>query len=159
LKAQSCPKKQQVAIAKKIARRLRLNDQDLNKYPDELSGGMRQRVAIGRALAVEPDLLLLDEPFSALDVGLRRELQDLLMRQIQDRNLTAVFITHDLLEAVRISSRILVFKSEPGEIIREISLGDPFHERHDSYIYEQVGQFLEDPDMRKAFRLDHGDLI
>ncbi len=154
LKAVGSSTKEQRKCAFHIAQRLRLTQDDLEKYPDELSGGMRQRVAIGRALAVEPDLLLLDEPFSALDVGLRRELQDLVMKQIQDRALTAIFITHDLLEAVRISSRILVMKPEPGRIVREIKLDIPFCNRHDSYVYEQVGHFLEEEIVRDAFHLD-----
>jgi NitT/TauT family transport system ATP-binding protein len=114
---------------------------------------MRQRFAIGRALAIAPDLLLLDEPFSALDIGLRRELQDLVMEQIRDNGLTAVFITHDLLEAIRISSRILVFKPEPGRVIREIKIDVPFEERTDSYVYQRVGQLLEEEDVRAAFDL------
>lgn len=156
LKAMGIGQKKQKNIAEKIAKRLRLSTEDLEKYPDALSGGMRQRVAIGRALATKPDLLLLDEPFSALDVGLRRELQDLVMEQISERNLTAIFITHDLLEAVRVSSRILVLKPEPGEIVREIKLNTPFIDRHDSFVYEQVGAFLEEPIVREAFRLDQG---
>ena len=154
LKAVGAPKKEQRLCASRIAQKLRLTKYDLEKYPDELSGGMRQRVAIGRALAVEPDLLLLDEPFSALDIGLRRELQDLVMEQIQDRSLTAIFITHDLLEAVRVSSRILVMKPEPGRIVREIKLDMPFCDRHDSFVYERVGHFLEEEIVRDAFNLD-----
>lgn len=153
LKARGVGRFKQRTHADKIAQRLRLTPDDLEKYPDELSGGMRQRVAIGRALAISPDLLLLDEPFSALDIGLRRELQDLVMEQIHNNDLTAVFITHDLLEAVRISSRILVFKPEPGRIIREIKIDIPFEERTDSFVYQRVGQLLEEDDVRTAFDL------
>jgi len=153
LKARGIGRFKQRASAHEIAGRLRLTEDDLEKYPDELSGGMRQRVAIGRALAIAPDLLLLDEPFSALDIGLRRELQDLVMEQIRDNGLTAVFITHDLLEAIRISSRILVFKPEPGRVIREIKIDVPFEERTDSYVYQRVGQLLEEDDVRAAFDL------
>ncbi|WP_417840991.1 ABC transporter ATP-binding protein [Terasakiella sp.] len=153
LKARGVGRFKQHTHADKIAQRLRLTPDDLEKYPDELSGGMRQRVAIGRALAISPDLLLLDEPFSALDIGLRRELQDLVMEQIHNNDLTAVFITHDLLEAVRISSRILVFKPEPGRIIREIKIDIPFEERTDSFVYQRVGQLLEEDDVRTAFDL------
>jgi len=153
VKARGVGARKQKEIALDIAQRLRLSAQDLEKYPDELSGGMRQRVAIARALAVAPDLLLLDEPFSALDIGLRRELQDLLMEQIQERGLTAVFITHDLLEAVRISTRLLVFRPEPGRMVREIELDVAFKDRHDRYVYERVGQLLEEQDVRDAFAM------
>lgn len=153
VKARGAGVREQKEVALDIAQRLRLNAQDLEKYPDELSGGMRQRVAIARALAVAPDLLLLDEPFSALDIGLRRELQDLLMEQILQRGLTAVFITHDLLEAVRISTRLLVFRPDPGRMVREIELDVAFKDRHDRYVYERVGQLLEEQDVRDAFAL------
>ena len=102
---------------------------------------MRQRVAIGRALAVEPDFLLLDEPFNSLDVGLRRELQDLVMEQIRGAGLTAVFITHDLLEAVRVSSKLYVFEPNPGRIVRELNFDKPVEERQDREIYEQAGGY------------------
>jgi len=153
VKARGAGGREQKEVAMGIAQRLRLSAQDLEKYPDELSGGMRQRVAIARALAVAPDLLLLDEPFSALDIGLRRELQDLLMEQIQERGLTAVFITHDLLEAMRISTRMLVFRPDPGRMVREIELDVAFKDRHDRYVYERVGQLLEEQDVRDAFAM------
>jgi len=100
-----------------------LSEDDLDKYPHTLSGGMRQRVALARALAVRPRLLLLDEPFSALDMGLRRELQDLLVREIRARHLAVLLVTHDLTEAVRLSHRILVMAPEPGRIVYEMVFG------------------------------------
>lgn len=136
-----------------LARRLRLSEADLHKYPHELSGGMRQRIALGRALAVDPDLLLLDEPFNALDIGLRRELQDLVLDLIRERGLTAVFITHDLLEAVRVSSRILVFRPDPGRIVREVAVTLPPGRRDDDAVYQRVAALLADSDVRAAFGL------
>jgi glycine betaine/proline transport system ATP-binding protein len=79
-------------------------------YPDELSGGMKQRVGLARALATDADVLLMDEPFSALDPLIRRDMQDLLLRLQQELHKTIVFITHDLNEAMRIGDRILLMK-------------------------------------------------
>ncbi|MGO4329256.1 ABC transporter ATP-binding protein [Cupriavidus sp. 2TAF22] len=89
------------------------------KYPDELSGGMQQRVSIARALLADPEILLLDEPFSALDALTRDELSFELMRLWSARQSTAVFITHSITEAVLMADRILVLAPRPGRI-REI---------------------------------------
>jgi len=81
---------------------------DLGKYPVELSGGMRQRVAIARALAPAPDFVYFDEPFTALDPGLRRAMQDLVIEAASRHGFGALFVTHDVQEAVRIAHRVLV---------------------------------------------------
>ena len=81
---------------------------DLGKFPVELSGGMRQRVAIARALVIDPDFVYFDEPFTALDVALKRRMQDLVIDAATRSRFGALFITHDLMEAVRISHRLLV---------------------------------------------------
>ena len=80
-------------------------------YPDELSGGMKQRVGLARALATDADVLLMDEPFSALDPLIRREVQDLLLKLQAELHKTIVFITHDLNEAMRIGDRIAMMRS------------------------------------------------
>nr|WP_175800197.1 betaine/proline/choline family ABC transporter ATP-binding protein [Burkholderia anthina] len=80
------------------------------KYPDELSGGMRQRVGLARALVSEPDVLLMDEAFSALDPLIRSEMQDILLEMQAELKRTIVFITHDLDEAMKIGSRIAIMK-------------------------------------------------
>jgi ABC-type nitrate/sulfonate/bicarbonate transport system ATPase subunit len=80
-------------------------------YPDQLSGGLAQRVALGRALVREPELLLMDEPFSALDAPLRRRLQDELLAILALRAMTVVFVTHDLAEAIYLGDRVLVMRS------------------------------------------------
>ncbi|GAB6900382.1 quaternary amine ABC transporter ATP-binding protein [Kineosporia succinea] len=81
-----------------------------NSYPDELSGGMQQRVGLARALAVEPDLMLFDEPFSALDPLIRRDMQNEVIRLHRELGKTMVFITHDLSEALKLGDRILIMR-------------------------------------------------
>ena len=134
-----------------LAGALGLGRADLDKFPHELSGGMRQRVALGRALAIKPDLLLLDEPFSALDVGLKRELQDLLLREIRNRNLSAFFITHDLVEAARISDVIIVMDHYPRGIVFEHPIDAPADRRNDKFIYREVASLLSHPVVARAF--------
>lgn len=87
-----------------------------HRYPAELSGGMKQRVGLARALATESDILLMDEPFSALDPLIRRDMQDLLLRLQADLRRTIVFITHDLNEAMRLGDRILLLKN--GRVVQ-----------------------------------------
>ncbi|MCG8425912.1 MAG: ABC transporter ATP-binding protein [Chromatiales bacterium] len=117
LKVQGVGRCEREQRAVQMATDVGLAEQDFTKFPHELSGGMRQRVALARALAVRPQLLLLDEPFSALDIGLKRELHELLLTEIGQRSLTVLFITHDLMEAVRLADRILVLAADPGRIV------------------------------------------
>jgi NitT/TauT family transport system ATP-binding protein len=91
-------------------------------YPRELSGGMKQRVAIARALANKPKVLLMDEPFGALDAQTREEMQDLLLLLSRHEKTTILFVTHDVEEAVYLSTRILVFSSRPGRIVEDIKV-------------------------------------
>ncbi|WP_438350981.1 ABC transporter ATP-binding protein [Paenibacillus sp. FA6] len=106
-----------------------------NIYPQHLSGGMRQRVALVRTLATDPGLLLLDEPFSALDYQTKLQLEDLISRTLRERNKTAVLVTHDLSEAIAMSDRIILLGSNPGrirrifEVPRNIRDVLPFHAR------------------------------
>ncbi|MFO1158620.1 MAG: ABC transporter ATP-binding protein [Reyranellaceae bacterium] len=94
----------------------------VDHYPHQLSGGMRQRAALARTLAVDPSVLLMDEPFSALDAQTKMVLQQDLGRTLADTAKTALFITHDLVEAVALSDRILVMSQRPGRIIEEITV-------------------------------------
>jgi NitT/TauT family transport system ATP-binding protein len=91
-------------------------------YPYQLSGGMQQRVAIARALARRPDLLLMDEPFSALDAMMRVELQDLLLELWKELGLTILFVTHDLDEALYLAQRVIVLTASPGNIADSVDV-------------------------------------
>lgn len=98
-----------------------------NQYPHELSGGMKQRVAIARALVNEPKILLMDEPFGALDPHTRQKMQKHLMDLWQNIDITIIFVTHDMDEAILLSDRIVALKANPGEIkeIIEVNLPRP----------------------------------
>ncbi|SEN67612.1 NitT/TauT family transport system ATP-binding protein [Amphibacillus marinus] len=96
-------------------------EEQINKFPVQLSGGQQQRVAIARALIAEPDLLLMDEPFSALDATVREEMQDLILNLHQEHKLSLVFVTHSIEEAVILGKRIIVMQPNPGQIKRIIT--------------------------------------
>src|SRR5699024_5759098 len=93
-----------------------------NYYPSQLSGGMQQRVAIARALVYKPGLLLMDEPFGALDAQIRREMQDLLLDVWQTEKCSVLFVTHDVDEAIYLSDRVYVMSSRQGKIKNELKI-------------------------------------
>lgn len=96
-----------------------------NAYPHELSGGMRQRAAIAQALAMQPQLLLMDEPFGAVDDSTRSELQQMLTNLWQENHTTILFVTHNIDEAIVLGSKVLVFSERPGRIVREFNIDLP----------------------------------
>ncbi|MBA3027595.1 MAG: ABC transporter ATP-binding protein [Desulfobacteraceae bacterium] len=96
-----------------------------NQYPHELSGGMKQRVAIARALANNPSLLLMDEPFGALDALTREMMQAELLNIWQQAKCTVLFVTHSISEAIYLSDRVLIMSRRPGKIIADIPVGLP----------------------------------
>ncbi|WP_294956475.1 ATP-binding cassette domain-containing protein, partial [Sulfurovum sp.] len=103
LKSLGVPQKEREKRAKEIALKFDLEEDDFDKFPKELSGGMSQRVSFSRALVTKPELLFLDEPFSALDIGLKKELQNHVINLIERKEITIFFITHDIMEAIRLS--------------------------------------------------------
>jgi NitT/TauT family transport system ATP-binding protein len=98
---------------------------DAAKYPSELSGGMRQRVAIARTLILSPRIILMDEPFGALDPTTRLHMQELLVDLWKEAQATVFFVTHSIEEAVYLGDRVYVFSSPPGTIIREMTIPPP----------------------------------
>jgi NitT/TauT family transport system ATP-binding protein len=100
---------------------------DATKYPGELSGGMRQRVAIARTLILSPRIILMDEPFGALDPTTRLHMQALLVDLWKEAQATVFFVTHSIEEAIYLGDRVYVFSSAPGTIIREMVVPPPTH--------------------------------
>jgi NitT/TauT family transport system ATP-binding protein len=124
LEAKGVPKKERTEIARHFLSLVGLSGFE-DCYPHELSGGMKQRVAIARSLAYDPDVLLMDEPFAALDAQTRETLQTELLRIWEETKKTIVFITHGIDEAVYLGQRIAVMTSRPGTIKQMIN--NPIH--------------------------------
>ncbi len=124
----------------------------MNKYPKSLSGGMRQRVALIRTLAIKPDILLLDEPFSALDYQTRLKVSDDVYKIIKEENKTVIMVTHDIAEAISLSDKVVVLSKRPCKIkkIYDINLSNkstPINNRKDekfTYYYDQLWRDLDE---------------
>lgn len=120
LRIRRIPRKQRELKTNQILKQVGLDEFSEN-YPGELSGGMRQRLALARVLTLDVDLMLMDEPLSALDLDLREGLQDLLLKLWQARGYTQVMVTHSIDEAVFLGQRILVMSPRPGKIVAELA--------------------------------------
>ena len=142
LEIQGKPSRKREQIAVDLLNRCRLSG-FMDHYPHQLSGGMRQRAALARTLAVDPAVLLMDEPFSALDAQTKMVLQQDLARMLAETGKTALFVTHDLVEAIALSHRVLVMSHRPGRIIEEMVIdiphvGNPMERR----VHDKVGGYV-----------------
>lgn len=123
----------------------------INSYPNSLSGGLKQRVALIRTLALNPDILLLDEPFSALDYQTRLTLSDDLKKIITNEKKTAIMVTHDIAEAISMSDKVIIITNRPGTIKKIIDINldkkeTPTENRKDNkftYYYEMIWKELD----------------
>lgn len=149
------PRRLRMDRVMETAARVSLSTTDLEKHPVELSGGMRQRVAIARALAVQPDFVFFDEPFTALDVALRRRMQDLVIAACRESGLAGLFITHDLQEAARIAHRIAVLDTNGHGVLGHRRLSGTPGERSDGDVQTWVLEAIRtDPIFRHIHDVD-----
>ncbi|MEK6409794.1 MAG: ABC transporter ATP-binding protein [Acidobacteriota bacterium] len=121
---QGNPKAERRAIAIEYLNKVGLGDR-LNSYPKQMSGGMQQRVAIARTLAIRPQIVLMDEPFGALDAQTRAEMQQMLLQLWEKEANTIIFVTHDITEALLLADRIIVFSPRPAQIVQDIRVPFP----------------------------------
>ncbi|WP_160197915.1 ATP-binding cassette domain-containing protein [Senegalia massiliensis] len=137
LKIKGVEKVQRKQRARELIELVGLTKNDLKKYPRELSGGQQQRVGVARALAADPPIILMDEPFGAIDEITRKKLQDELIDIHKKVNKTIIFVTHDIHEAMKLGNKIVLLKE--GELIISGSREDIFFNQEDNYINEFFG--------------------
>jgi NitT/TauT family transport system ATP-binding protein len=109
-----------------------------DSYPHTLSGGMKQRVAIARGMAMEPQILLMDEPFAALDALTRARMQEELLQLWDDTKFTVLFVTHSIPEAIRVGSRILLLSAHPGQVKAELNSPGSDEARIESMLFDHA---------------------
>ena len=139
LKINSVPEQQRKEIVAQLIRDIGLSGFE-NAYPETLSGGMQQRVAIARTLALRPAVILMDEPFGALDAQTRSEMQQLLLKVWDETASTILFVTHDVEEAIYLADRIFIMSAHPGTIVEDVQV--PF-DRPRSLDLKQRNEFHE----------------
>ena len=153
LKARGVNRRMRTARAMAMGHALGLDDVALAQFPNQLSGGMQSRAALARALVLEPDLLLLDEPFAALDIGLKAQMHQLLLEQQRTRGLAVLMITHDVTEAITLADRVRVMAASPGRFVWEMTLPVPAIARSEAWVHQHTAALLAQPVVRAAFEL------
>lgn len=143
LETQGVAKSQRRKIARDVLRRVGLS-QFADHYPGQLSGGMRQRCAISRVLSTEPDLIMADEPFGALDEQTRVVLGVELLRVVRQTSATVLFVTHSIQEAVMLSDRVLVMSARPGEILLDVPVNLPAERDPSVMARPEAGQLVDE---------------
>ena len=124
-----------------------------DRWPYQLSGGQRQRIGIARALAVDPDILLMDEPFGALDAITRTGLQDELLRIWKETQKSVLFVTHDIDEAVTLADRVIVLAGKPGRIAAELKIDAPRPRRRRDPALTEAARYLRSELSRRSAEL------
>ena len=130
MKLRGVPRAEREKVARSWIKKVGLEGAE-KKYPGQLSGGMRQRVAIARTLAVKPQIILMDEPFGALDVQTRLGMQNLINELWEEIEGTILFVTHDIAEAVYLADKIHILSANPGTFVEEITVDLPLHRTED----------------------------
>ena len=130
-------------IAREYIHKVKL-DRFQDTYPHMLSGGMKQRVAIARGMAMEPDILLMDEPFAALDALTRRQMQEELLQLWEDTHFTVLFVTHSIEEALIIGSRVLVLSPHPGQVKAELNVHQLGHTNVGDEVFAALQKRIHD---------------